>query len=77
MLIYIYLGELKWREINIKTNFEKSNGLIMKAKMVVDKLYKLPEVLVKYFDYVRKLEYEEMPNYFYLVELFKDNIPSS
>ena len=73
MLLYFYFGKLKWKHINIYENFEKSNALIMKAKMNLHKLYNMPEVLSKYFDYVTNLEFQEMPNYLYLIQLFQEN----
>lgn len=74
MLIYFYYGKLKWQKINIYENFEKSNALIMKAKMNLDKLYDLPNIFHEYFSYVRNLEFQEMPDYLYLIKMFQENL---
>jgi len=72
MLIYLYCGKLKWQKINIYENFEKSNTLIMKAKMNLGKLYDLPDIFYNYFDYVRNLEFQEMPDYLFLIKMFQE-----
>ena len=72
MLIYFYCGNLKWQKINIHENFEKSNALIMKAKLNLEKLYDLPIVFHDYFKYVRNLQFEEMPDYLYLIKMLQD-----
>ena len=72
MLIYLYCGKLKWQKVNIYENFEKSNALIMKAKMNLGKLYDLPDIFYNYFDYVRNLEFQEMPDYLFLIKMFQD-----
>jgi len=72
MLIYLYCGKLKWHKINICNNFEKSNTLIMKAKTNLEKLYNLPDIIYKYFDYVRNLEFQEIPDYLFLIKMFQE-----
>ena len=72
MLIYLYCGKLKWQKVNIYENFEKSNALIMKAKMNLEKLYDLPDIFHNYFDYVRNLEFQEMPDYLFIIKMFQE-----
>ena len=72
MLIYFYCGKLKWQKVNIYENFEKSNALIMKAKLNLDKLYDLPDIFHDYFTYVRNLEFQEMPDYLFLIKMFQE-----
>lgn len=76
MLIYFYTGRLKWSKINLRGDFEKANALMLKAKMNLDKLYELPEIINEYFTYVRGLTFEQMPDYTYLIKLLK-NLDSS
>ena len=72
MLIYIYTGKLKWQNVDIYKNFEKSNSLIMKAKLNLEKLYDLPDIFFIFFKYVRKLDFQEMPDYLFLIKTFQD-----
>jgi len=72
MLIYIYTGKLKWQKVDIYKNFEKSNSLIMKAKLNLEKLYDLPDIFFVFFKYVRKLEFQEMPDYLFLIKSFQE-----
>jgi serine/threonine protein kinase len=71
MLIYFYFGKLKWKGVNIHDNFDKSNALILKAKLNLDKLYDLPNVFIEYFNYVRNLEFQEMPDYLHLLQILQ------
>ena len=76
MFIYFLKGNLPWTEIKGKNKKEKY--LKIKEKKIevtpniicsdLDNVYKL------YFEYVRNLQFDEKPNYNYLIKLFKDNM---
>ena len=74
MLIFLATDNLPWMGIeDLKIN--KRNKCLkiynLKRAISVEKLCKgLPEELVQYMDYTRKLEFEEDPNYDYLRGLF-------
>lgn len=76
MLLYFYYGNLKWHKINIYENFDKSNALIMKAKLNLHKLYELPDIFRDYFEYIRNLDFYEMPNYLFIIKMFQENLSS-
>jgi serine/threonine protein kinase len=66
MLAFFYLGTLSWQEM-VSENIE----MIKKLKEDIIVNDKLPQILVNYIKYVRSLEYEEIPNYFLIVDNFK------
>jgi serine/threonine protein kinase len=63
MLVYFCLGKLEWQ-----CNHENDSVKAMKEQFVDNE--DLPVVLLIYFQYVRALSFEEIPNYKMLIELF-------
>ena len=61
MLVYFYLGELPWRE-------KYENAKNMKIEIIENN--SLPQVLTNYIKDVRKMEYNETPNYKSLIDNF-------
>jgi len=74
MLIYLYLGTLSWQDISALTTEEEDiNEKIKHLKQnIIDK--NLPIVLVNYMKYVRKLEFNEKPNYYIIIDNFTKEI---
>ena len=73
ILIYFLKGKLPWQGIMIKNKEERNNKIMeIKKNISSDELCKeCPEEFKKYIEYVRKLEYEEDPDYEMLKNLFK------
>lgn len=65
MLIYFYLGFLPWQEIKEDTN------IIKKMKQVITEKDDIPLVIINFIKHIRSLEYDEMPNYFLIMDNFK------
>ena len=64
MLIYFYLGALSWQNV---LELEQ----IVKLKLCIIENNKLPKVLIDYIKYIRGLEFEETPDYFLIINMFK------
>ena len=72
VLIYFLKGKLPWQGIMIK-NKEERYHKIMEIKRDISTMelcQECPEEFTKYMDYIRKLEYEEDPDYNMLKNLF-------
>ena len=68
MLIYFYLGSLSWQ--NIRLDEDNINDKIKNLKQLITENKDLPKVLDIYINYVRKLDFEENPNYNFIIETF-------
>jgi hypothetical protein len=62
MLLYFLIGTLDWQQLPI----EKKDYIIHKKAHVLNNP-NIPSPLVNYMNYVKKLEFEEMPDYNYLI----------
>ena len=73
VLIYFLKGNLPWQNIQVNNNekhFEKIGQ--MKQNISIEELCSgFPYEFVKYFEYVKQLEFDEDPNYNMLIELFQ------
>lgn len=73
VLLYFLRGNLPWQGVKVKEgekHYEKIGNVKMNTS--VDELCDgFPEELKYYFNYVRQLEFEEEPNYNFLLELFE------
>jgi serine/threonine protein kinase len=69
MLAYFYLGNLPWQNI-------EENEKIKKLKENIINNENLPDILVNYIKYVRLLNFNETPNYYLIIEKFKNEIMS-
>ena len=74
VLLYFLKGKLPWQGLMIKNKEERYNKIMeMKRDITSEELCKdCPEEFKKYIDYVRKLEYEQDPDYDMLKNIFKD-----
>ena len=76
MMIYFLKGELPWQNITASTKDEKFS-LVLKSKLStkIQTLTKgLPEEFKDYMNYVKSLDYETMPDYTQLRNLFKQRL---
>jgi len=69
MLIYFYLGSLSWQK-----ELEKMNEQIKHLKQCITEGHKLPSILEGYMMYVRKLGFEEKPDYTFITDKFKTEL---
>jgi casein kinase I family protein HRR25 len=74
MLIYFYLGTLSWQDISALPNKENVNDKIKFLKQSITEGSRLPKVLELYMNYVKKLSFEETPNYSNITHIFKSEI---
>jgi hypothetical protein len=74
ILMYFLKGSLPWQGLPAKTKKEKYDRIRdKKLQTTVESLCKgFPEEFATYFNYCRKLKFEEKPDYPYLRKLFKD-----
>jgi len=72
VLVYLQKNHLPWQEIDSKDRFKKVAD--MKSNCNFEDLCQgcVPE-LKKYLDYCYKLEFDEKPDYEFLLKLFKEN----
>jgi casein kinase I family protein HRR25 len=69
MLVFFYLGTLPWQELT-----SENIDIIKNLKKDITSNDKLPQILVNYMKHVRNLEYEENPNYFFIIENFNKEL---
>jgi len=75
MLIYFYFGKLEWMNDDVYfSNNEDENMYIKNKKELISEHQDIPSVLMEYHNYVRKLEFEETPNYDKYIQLFKKEL---
>ena len=74
VLTYFYKGGLPWMGIHAKTKEEKYSKILeIKKSMETEKLlHNGPKELIDYLNYCKQLQYEQDPDYNYLISLFKD-----
>jgi len=73
VLLYLYHGKLPWQGIYAKSVKDKIRrmGEMKSGKAMDNFLASSPEVFGLYFGHVRRLEFEERPDYQYLREVFR------
>jgi serine/threonine protein kinase len=69
MLIYLHLGKLEWQDTELLV-FEEKNKFIINQKENISENKNIPDVLNNYLIYVKNLEFEETPNYFFILNEF-------
>ena len=79
VLLYLLKGKLPWQSLMIKNKEERYHKIMeIKRDISTTELCKdFPEEFQQYFDYVRKLEYEEDPDYDMIKNLFKNILKKS
>lgn len=78
-LIYFARGNLPWQNIKTVTNAEKYIKVknMKEETSLADLCIGLPQVFFTFFDYVRNLNFEEMPAYDMLLGLFETELQKS
>ena len=73
LLIYLFKGYLPWESLSPNFNREEFIKLLyLKENDIKSKLLtNLPEEIIDYIKYTKKLEFEQNPNYLYLRSLFQ------
>jgi len=73
VLLYLLKGSLPWQGISATDKYQKIKLIgEMKASIPVNELCSgLPPPFVEFFNYVKKLEFHETPNYLFLHGLFR------
>lgn len=78
IMIYLYKGDLPWHGIQEKSQKERYR-LIMETKIALpleELCSDMPPCFEKYLSYVKKLYFEQIPNYKMLKSLFKKSFSS-
>jgi serine/threonine protein kinase len=72
MLVYLLKKRLPWQGLKKKKNMDQVNTIgECKTKTTLDELcLGLPPCFKEYINYCKNLQFEEIPNYKYLVEIF-------
>lgn len=73
VLVYLYNGQLPWQGIRIANKKQKYAKIRDKKQSILPReLCKdMPHQMTEYFRYVRRLAYEDRPDYSYLRSLFR------
>ncbi|CAD8208576.1 unnamed protein product [Paramecium pentaurelia] len=72
MLIYLHQGDLPWSHIcDQEKEIRYSKIKKMKKSLKLDELFGLPIQLQIYMDYVKGLQFEEDPDYDYMISIFQ------
>jgi serine/threonine protein kinase len=80
MLVYFYFGELEWihgndnDDRNDIIDFECDNSFIKNKKESLHNNSSIPKVLLDYYDMVKKLEFEERPDYMKYINEFRNEL---
>jgi casein kinase 1 len=86
LLLYFLRGKLPWQGIQIPNKTEKYAEIgRMKKQAKIDELcqhlgegssiiYFYVEALVKFFDYVKSMGFEQTPDYDYIRKIFKETL---
>lgn len=74
MLIYFCVGYLEWQNIPVSTKHDMNNIIKLKES-ILSNLF-IPHILIVYMSYVRKLNFEDTPDYSLLINMFKREIMS-
>ena len=74
MLIYFLLGDLEWQKVTSNMSFEKKNTTTRNLKLNIVNDLRVPNIICDYLKQVRRLNFDEAPDYTRLVEGFKREI---
>jgi serine/threonine protein kinase len=74
VLVYFCRGQLPWQGLKGVTKKLKYDAIMEKkiTTSIQDLCYGLPREFQFYFDYVRKLRFEDTPDYYKLRQMFRD-----
>ncbi|CAD8076673.1 unnamed protein product [Paramecium sonneborni] len=73
MLVFLYKGSLPWQNLQNVSDKEKTKVVgKMKMQILIEELCKeMPNEFSKYFEYVKKLQFKQTPDYEYLKQLMR------
>lgn len=73
VLVYLYKGSLPWQGIRVANKKQKYTKIREKKQNIHPRelCRDMPSQLVEYFRYVRRLDFEDRPDYSYLRSLFR------
>lgn len=73
VLVYMYKGELPWQGIRVANKKQKYSKIRDRKQNISPRelCKEMPSQMVEYFKYVRRLEFEDRPDYSYLRSLFR------
>jgi serine/threonine protein kinase len=78
MLLYFLFGNLEWQYLvsNNSDSGKEKNMQIQKLKLnIIDNHNKnIPDVFINYLTYVRQLNFEETPNYVFLIDMLNKEL---
>ena len=76
ILVYFYCGELGWDGIKTKTKEEKIIKIMERKEEFKnsEEYLKLPQFFISTFQYVYNLNYEEKPNYEYIISIINKGL---
>jgi serine/threonine protein kinase len=73
MLIYFINGSLDWQANHDESVTDKNKKIIWMKERIIENS-SIPDVFLNYFRYVRKLSFDEQPNYEMLIDMFLKNM---
>ena len=71
IMIYLHMGELSWESTN-NNNTNTNNIIKAKEDIIYDR--DIPELLIDLLVHIRRLTFEEQPDYDYILELMYEEI---
>jgi len=75
IMIYLHMGELSWETSNTSNNINAGNtNTIIKAKEDIIYDRDIPELLIDLLVHIRRLTFEEEPDYAFILETIYDEI---
>lgn len=74
MLVYLLIGNLPWSKLTIEAEETQNNNVFASKLSFIPELHmqEFPEEFIVFLNYSKALEYEEDPNYQFLIGLFKN-----
>ena len=76
IMIYLHMGELSWESINVINASNNNTNTIIKAKEDIIYDRDIPELLIDLLVHIRRLTFEEEPDYAFILETIYDEINS-
>ncbi len=77
LLLYFYLGTLKWQDIGSLNNSQNVNNVIKQMKINLLEDITIPNILLDYMKYIRSLDFDETPNYDKMIDAFTKEIANN
>jgi casein kinase I family protein HRR25 len=75
ILLYLYFGELEWQNVNSTENNKMISN--MKERIIQNVNKNIPQLFINYFEYIKEIGFEEIPDYLFLTNLFNNEIQNN